>query len=140
MADFYFSRVMLPAIQHLHDLAGQGRPVSLAVTDDAGRTVLVYRMPGAGARSTQMALGKAYTAGKMAQSTADFHARLQRENLGLADFMDAGFTSLAGGVPLCDPQGECVGGLAISGLAPMDDDAMARKMKDFVESAAMGRP
>lgn len=62
-------------------------------------------------RAVSIAQGKAYTALRMESSTKDFHERLLRERITIADFCDPAFTTLEGGIPLFDGNGKCVGGL-----------------------------
>ena len=119
---------ILSAFYHLQDLAGPGAPVCVCVTDEHGFILGYTQMDGMGSRSFTMARAKAYTAARMGQSTAAFHSRLVQENLTLADFGDALMTSVRGGVPVCDGEGRILGGVAVSGRRPEEDEALALRL------------
>lgn len=104
-------------------------PVCLAVVDGEGTLVYLYRMVGAPARLVSIAIAKAYTAVRMAQPTLLFRQRLLREGLELADFQDAGLTSLPGGWPVRH-KGRCVAGVAISGRTLDEDERLCRHWHD----------
>lgn len=108
-----------------HAKADGKQPVSLAVVDHTGTLLAFARMDGAPQRVVLIAQRKAYTAAKLEVSTRDFHDRLLRESLCLADFCDAQFTSLSGGVPLYSGGRECIGAVGVSGRTLEDDIALA---------------
>ena len=64
----------------------------------------------------------------MESSTKEFHERLLKERLTIADFCDPVFTTLEGGVPLFDEEGKCIGGLGISGRKPAEDGELAERL------------
>jgi uncharacterized protein GlcG (DUF336 family) len=61
----------------------------------------------------------------MGVSTTKFHERLVREQLTLTDFGEAHFTTVQGGVPVITSDGIVIGGVAVSGRAPQEDEALA---------------
>ena len=112
--------------------AGDGSPVCLAVCNAAGQLTALLCMDGTPARSIAIAQGKAYTAAHIGLDTSAFHLRLQRESLTLADFCDNNLTSIPGGVVLQDEQGTLLGGLAISGRKPEDDEKLALRLRSLL--------
>ncbi|MBR3881536.1 MAG: heme-binding protein [Mailhella sp.] len=116
---------IVEAIVRLEELAGEGSPVSLCITDEHGFVLGYTQMEGASSRSFTMARSKACTAARMGVSTAKFHERLVREQLTLTDFGEAHFTTVQGGVPVITADGIVIGGVAVSGRAPQEDEALA---------------
>lgn len=108
------------------------QPVCLAVVDNNGALVYLYRMDGAPERLINIAIGKAYTAAKMRVSTAIFKQRLLREQLSLADFLDEKFTSLPGGLPLFNRQ-VLVGAVGVSGQAVEDDMSLCLQFAERIQ-------
>ena len=106
------TRALLTVLNGLEAEARDGAPVCLAIVNRSGRLAALLAMDGTPERAIPIAQGKAYTALRMESSTRDFHERLLRERLTLADFCDPAFTTLEGGIPLFDENGNCVGGLA----------------------------
>ena len=119
---------ILAAFQQLENIAGPGAPICACVTDEHGFVLGYLQMDGISSRSFTMARAKAYTAARMGQTTAEFHERLVREHLSLADFGDAFMTSVQGGVPVRDKNGTVIGGAAVSGRPPEKDEATAFRL------------
>ena len=119
---------ILSLFQQLQKAAGPGAPVCACITDENGFLLGYTQMDGASSRSFTMARAKAYTAARMGQSTAAFHERLVREKLSLADFGDPLMTSVQGGIPVRDGLGNILGGLAVSGRRPDEDEALALRL------------
>jgi uncharacterized protein GlcG (DUF336 family) len=111
----------------------------MAAVDDSGSLVYLYRMAGAPARLVPIAIAKAYTAARMEQPTQVFRQRLERERLTLADFQDAGFTSLPGGWPV-RVDGQTLAGLAVSGRTLDEDERICRLWLDSLYEAATSLP
>lgn len=122
---------VLSVLRELVRLAGDGAPVCCAVCDSVGTELGFLRMDTVPVRSVQLSRNKAYTAARMGLSTRAFHARLEHDRYAPADFGDERFTPIAGGVPLLDADGHCVGGLGISGRSLEEDEALARALADF---------
>ncbi len=128
-----FSTATLPpAMSATLDQAGNDgmAPVCIAVVDMHGHLLLLQRNPAAAVRSIRIAEAKAYTAVRMGMSTARFQRRLQDERLSAQDFMDPGFTSLPGGLPIQGKDGKILGGVGVSGRSPDQDEALAQAFID----------
>lgn len=121
---------ILSSFQNLKELAGAGAPVCVCVADEHGFILGYTQMDGSSSRSFTMARAKAYTAARMGQSTAAFHERLVREHLSLADFGDTLMTSVQGGVPVHGKDGKILGGVAVSGRRPAEDEALALRIAE----------
>ena len=100
------TRALLTVLNGLEAEARDGAPVCLAIVNRSGRLAALLAMDGTPERAIPIAQGKAYTALRMESSTRDFHERLLRERLTLADFCDPAFTTLEGGIPLFDEPSE----------------------------------
>ena len=102
------------------------KPFSVAVCDKDGFTVLSYKQDGAKLLTIALTPAKAYTAVRMGVSTADFLARLQRENLNIRYFADDKFVAMPGGVPIYNEANELIGAVGIGGLK--EDGEVALKV------------
>ncbi|NPD69083.1 heme-binding protein [Lichenicola cladoniae] len=115
-----------------------GRPMCVAVTDERGALLAFSRMDGAPVRSIKLSEAKAYSAARLGVTTTAFHARLVREGVQASYFADSTLTGLPGGAVICSQSGAIIGGIGISGLAPVEDQqiadevaaALARNMGD----------
>ena len=132
------TRALLTVLNGLEAEARDGAPVCLAIVNRSGRLAALLAMDGTPERAIPIAQGKAYTALRMESSTRDFHERLLRERLTLADFCDPAFTTLEGGIPLFDENGNCVGGLGISGRKPSEDGELAERLGRILTGAPGG--
>ena len=112
-----------------------GKPVCVSVCDSYGSLVAFHRADAAPLRSINIAMQKAYTAVRMGSTTAAFAARLQKEGVQASAFCDDKLTSLAGGVPICDAQGNVLAGIGISGLKPEEDHDLAASIAETVAKA-----
>lgn len=99
-------------------------PVCIALSDAQGELVALQRSPGTPGRTVHIAIAKAYTAARMGIGTAAFKQRLLSEQQTLADFMDTGFTSLPGGLPI-KSDAAVVAAVGISGRSPEQDAQLA---------------
>ena len=125
---------VLLALQASAGLAGEGLPVSVCVTDEHGFMLGYTQMDGCRSHLFFMAVAKARTASRMGVSTSQFHARLVREQLSLADFNEESFTSVSGGVPVRDPEGRLLGAVAVSGRRAEEDEALAESLAEMLAS------
>lgn len=107
------------------------RPISVAVCDSHGLPLAFMRMPGATLRSVPHAQNKAYTAAFMGTDTDAFAERLKRENVPIEFFGGSELTGLGGGVVLKDAAGVVIGGVGVSGLAPAEDQIIARGLAEL---------
>jgi uncharacterized protein GlcG (DUF336 family) len=67
----------------------------------------------------------------MGVTTDAFLARLRQENISIGYFCDPLLTALPGGAVLTNRQGRVGGAVGISGLAPVDDQAVADEIARF---------
>ena len=102
------------------------KPFSVAVCDKDGFLVLFNKLDGAKLLTINLTPNKAYTAARMGVSTADFLARLQRDNLNIAYFADDRFVGMPGGVPIFNAKQELIGAVGIGGLK--EDGEVAAKV------------
>ena len=84
---------------------------TIAVVDEAGNLLYLERMDGPGPMSVEVATGKARTAALIRQPTKLAEDRLKNR---IGFLAVEGFVPLQGGVPVL-VQGQCVGGIGISG-------------------------
>lgn len=119
-------------IAEIDALAGEGKPVCVALSGADLALHALLRQPGARVHIEHMAIGKAYTCARMGCSTEALHQRLIREQRTIADFMDAGMTAMQGGLPLLDDKGGIVLGIGVSGRLPEEDEVIAEKIRDFL--------
>ena len=95
---------------------------TIAVVDEAGNLLYLERMDGPGPMSVEVATGKARTAALTRQPTKVSEDRL-KNRMGFLSV--SGFVPLQGGVPITW-QGQCVGGIGISGgPSPEIDELIA---------------
>lgn len=97
--------------------------VSLAVVDDGGYPLRLERMDGAGAITPSVALAKAKTSALTRGPTRNLAERIRTEVelLRLEEFMP-----MQGGLPIL-VDGQCIGGIGVSGARPDQDEEIARK-------------
>ena len=110
----------------LKALAPTDNPIALAIADDHGAPVLLYRQDGAPARMLRRARAKAYTAANLGVNTVDFrdHDVWGKEGRTLDDWGDPMITSLQGGIAI-KHHGKVVGAIAMSGNTTLRDEALA---------------
>jgi glc operon protein GlcG len=95
--------------------------VSIVIVDDAAVPLLLERLDGAGPTTPEVALGKARTAALTRQPTKVWEERV-KDRPAFLNF-PAGL-AIWGGVPVIY-QGECVGGIGVSGVQSQDDEKIA---------------
>lgn len=101
-------------------------PIALAIADDRGAPVLLYREDGAPARMLRRARAKAYTSANLGVNTVDFRDNeIKAKNRTLNDWGDPMITSLQGGVAIVN-KGNVVGGISMSGNTTIRDEALAQ--------------
>lgn len=99
----------------------QGWNVSIAVVDEAGVLLHLERMDGAGPQSPEVATQKARTAA-LAKVPTKALEELVKERPAMLLF--PGRLPLQGGVPVIH-NGECVGGIGVSGVKSHEDEVVA---------------
>ena len=95
--------------------------VTIAVVDDAGHMLYLERMDGAGPMTAEVAAGKASTAAVTRRPTKFWEDRV-KERPAFVKF--PGNLPIQGGVPIMY-QGECVGGIGVSGVQSHEDEQIA---------------
>lgn len=108
-----------------------GRPMAVAVADDAGALICCARMDGTHERVLRFAIRKAYTAAVMGRDTVSFGKELVDRGRSLDDYGDPLFTSLQGGVPL-SIDGRLVGAVAVGGNTQERDQQIARVVAEAI--------
>lgn len=105
--------------------------VSIAIVDDAGDLLFFERL-GARVSTIEVATGKARTAAFTRAPSASFEQRTKDNPnfLALREYLP-----LQGGVPLMW-QGECVGGVGVSGVLAAQDEMVARSGAEALGSAS----
>ena len=96
--------------------------VAIAIVDDAGYLLLFERMDGTGPTSAEVAPGKARTAALTRRPSKFWEDRL-KERPAFLNF-PAG-QMIQGGLPIMH-QGECVGGIGVSGVQSHEDEQIAQ--------------
>ncbi len=119
---------LMKVLDSLEAEAAGGAPVCVALVNRTGQLAAFLSMDGAPERTGAIARSKAHTAMRMEVPTQAFHERLANEGLSASDFCDSAFTTIAGGVPVFDADGRCIGGLGISGRKPHEDAELAARL------------
>ena len=96
--------------------------VAIAIVDDSGAAILLERLDGCGAISSHVAMGKAQTSALTKRPSKFFEDRV-KERPGFVTFPTPG-VMFQGGVPIVH-QGECVGGIGVSGVQSHEDEQVA---------------
>lgn len=96
--------------------------VTIVVVDEGGYPIHLERMDGAPLPSPQIAEGKARAAA-LARATTKFLEDTIKERPAVLSFPDR--IAVQGGVPLMY-QGECVGGIGVSGVKSHEDEQVAQ--------------
>ena len=97
--------------------------VAIAIVDDSGAVILLERLDGCGAISSEVAIGKARTSALTKRPTKFFEDRV-KERPGFVTFPTPG-VMFQGGLPLVH-QGECVGAIGVSGVQSHEDEQVAQ--------------
>jgi glc operon protein GlcG len=95
--------------------------VTIAVVDDGGYLLRLERMDGAGLQTPEVATKKAHTAA-LSKAPSKRMEDLVRERPGMLRFPDR--LPIQGGLPLMH-EGECVGGIGVSGVQSHEDEEIA---------------
>ena len=97
--------------------------VAIAIVDDSGSVILLERLDGCGAISSDVAVKKAQTAALTKRPTKFFEDRV-KERPGFVTFPTPG-VMFQGGLPLVH-QNECVGAIGVSGVQSHEDEQVAQ--------------
>ena len=100
--------------------AAKGRPISVAVVDNAGDLVHFSRMDGASPNSANVSINKAYTAIFWKRDTKEVRALLEELNMDIAWFGNPRYSPIQGGVLIKSSDGSILGAIGISGRIPKE--------------------
>lgn len=103
----------------------KGYCIAVAVVDRHGDLVAFARMDDATPRWVRNALKKAYTSAIMGRDTMAFFRELETRRRSLADYGDANFTTLPGGVVAYAGK-RIAGAVGVTGQAGGEDEELAR--------------
>ena len=98
-----------------------GWNVAIAVLDDGGHPLLLLRMDGATPSNAENAMQKGRTAAVSRRSTKVWEDRIAA---GRMSTLSMPIMAVQGGIPLVY-QGECVGGIGVSGVQSPQDEQIA---------------
>lgn len=110
------------------------RPICVSVCDANGFQIAFSRMDGAPIRSIRISQRKAYTATRMGIATDEFLARLRNDNVDISYYCDPLMTALPGGNLLKDKNGTVLGAVGVSGLKPVEDQAVTEHVAQLLAS------
>ncbi len=99
-----------------------GWDVAIAVVTDGGYIAHVERMGSLEGMSGEIAVAKARGAALTKRSTKEWEERL-KERIGFLNFPN--LLPIQGGLPI-EHQGQCVGGIGVSGRPSHEDEIVAR--------------
>jgi glc operon protein GlcG len=103
------------------EAARRGWKVSIAVVDDAGFLLRLERLDGAGLQSPEVATMKARSAALSRLPTKRLE-EITKERNAMLRFPDR--LAIQGGLPIMH-EGECVGGIGVSGVQSHEDEDVA---------------
>ena len=98
-----------------------GWEVVIAILDDGGHLLLLERMDGATPANVENAIQKGRTAAQSRRSTKVWEERVAAGRLGT---LSMPVMAVQGGIPVMH-QGECVGGIGVSGVQSPQDEQIA---------------
>ncbi len=110
-------------VAHAREL---GIAINVAITDSAGVLAGFLRMPGAFLHSVEIAIDKAYTSASFGFPTAAWKDILKNDEMlraGLAE--RPRLVIFGGGLPVV-ADGQCIGGIGVSGGSAEQDEECAR--------------
>ena len=103
--------------------------VAIAIVDESGAVILLERLDGTGAISSDVAIGKARTSALTKRPSKFFEDRV-KERPAFVTFPTPGVL-FQGGLPLVH-QGECVGAIGVSGVQSHEDEQVAKAGVDVL--------
>src|SRR5713226_1105217 len=100
----------------------RGVGVVIAVVDDGGHLILLYRLDDTQVASVNVGIGKARTAAIYRRPSKDFEDQIRAGRVAALALADS--TPLQGGVPI-RLDGKVIGAIGVSGDTPQVDEAIA---------------
>ena len=94
--------------------------VAIAIVDDSGAVIHLERLDGASPLTAEVATGKARTAARTRRPSKFMEDRIKDRPA----FLKMPYLPVQGGVPILH-QGECVGGIGVSGVQSHEDEQVA---------------
>ncbi len=116
------ARIALDAC--LQELQRRGDDAVVAVADNHGELIALWRTDGCGLAPIAIAQNKAYTAARLGRPTGDVGRDTKASGDDVHYHGDARYVGWDGGVPVLH-NGACLGAVAVSGLSGEDDLAIA---------------
>ncbi len=97
--------------------------VCVAIVDDGGHLLHLFRMDGATPANSRIAIEKGRTAAETRRSTAMWEDRVKGGRLVMLKM--PGVTPIQGGLPIVI-DGECIGAVGVSGVQSHEDEQIAK--------------
>jgi glc operon protein GlcG len=97
--------------------------VCVAILDDGGHLLHLFRMDGATPANSRIAIAKGRTAAETRRSTAMWEERIKGGRMAMLKM--PGVTPVQGGLPIV-VDGECVGAVGVSGVQSHEDEQIAK--------------
>ncbi|HUX23747.1 MAG TPA: heme-binding protein [Burkholderiales bacterium] len=104
--------------------------VAIAVLDDGGHLLMLERMDGATPANAEIAVQKGRSAAISRRSTRQWEERIKDGRMAI---LKMPVLPVQGGIPLMH-QGECVGGIGVSGVQSHEDEQIAQAGADALAS------
>ena len=106
------------------ELDKQDKGAAIAVVDSQGELLGFLRTDGCKLPSITIAINKAFTAAREQKPSKEIGNSSREQQWPMSNFGDPRYTAWGGGVPIFY-QGQCVGGLGVSGLPEEEDMLLA---------------
>jgi len=97
--------------------------VCVAIVDDGGHLLHLFRMDGATPANSRIAIEKGRTAAETRRSTAMWEERIKSGRTAMLKM--PGVTPVQGGLPIVI-DGECIGAVGVSGVQSHEDEQIAK--------------
>jgi uncharacterized protein GlcG (DUF336 family) len=97
--------------------------VCVAIVDDGGHLLHLFRMDGATPANSRIAIEKGRTSAETRRSTAMWEERIKSGRTAMLKM--PGVTPIQGGLPIVI-DGECIGGVGVSGVQSHEDEQIAK--------------
>jgi glc operon protein GlcG len=105
--------------------------VCVAILDDGGHLLHLFRMDGATPANSRIAVEKGRTAAETRRSTAMWEERVKSGRTVMLKM--PGVTPVQGGLPIV-VDGECIGGVGVSGVQSHEDEQIAKAAIDALST------
>jgi uncharacterized protein GlcG (DUF336 family) len=102
--------------------------VVIAILDDGGHLLMLERMDGATPANAEIAVRKGRSAAISRRSTKAWEDRIKNGRMAI---LKMPVLPVQGGIPLMY-QGQCVGGIGVSGVASHEDEQIAQAGADTI--------